>query len=225
MLDQKTFIQNIVEFPQLKRTTINGKRHYHREGDISRAYPSVTSITSLKSRKSIQEWRARVGEAEANRITTKATRQGTKAHALIEHYLVSDLLPESMPNEYELFKMFKAQADEHIDNIRTIEGQMMSDYLRCAGTVDLIADYDGKISIIDWKTSSRPKKEEWVTGYFMQESAYAVMFEENTNIPVSQLVTIVACSTGEVQVFKTNRDKWIGEFIRYRDQYEAENND
>jgi genome maintenance exonuclease 1 len=130
-----------------------------------------------------------------------------------------------MPNEYELFKMFKAQADEHIDNIRTIEGQMMSDYLRCAGTVDLIADYDGKISIIDWKTSSKPKKEEWVTGYFMQESAYAVMFEENTNIPVSQLVTIVACSTGEVQVFKTNRDKWIGEFIRYRDQYEAENND
>ena len=121
--------------------------------------------------------------------------------------------------------MFKAQADEHIDNIRTIEGQMMSDYLRCAGTVDLIADYDGKISIIDWKTSSKPKKEEWVTGYFMQESAYAVMFEENTNIPVSQLVTIVACSTGEVQVFKTNRDKWIGEFIRYRDQYEAENND
>jgi ATP-dependent exoDNAse (exonuclease V) beta subunit len=177
----------------------------------------------MKSRKAIKEWRARVGDAAANAITKKATNQGTKAHELIEHYLVGDELPKHMPNEYDLFQQFKSEANDKINNIKSIEGQMMSDYLRVAGTVDLIAEYDGKLSVLDWKTSARPKKEEWVDGYFMQAAAYAVMFEENTGTPISQLVLIIACGTGEKQVFIGKRDDWIGDFVQWRDQWELEN--
>jgi|TARA_R110000822_G_scaffold140325_10_gene278060 ATP-dependent exoDNAse (exonuclease V) beta subunit len=216
----KTFNLDLVEFPKLKRITVDGTRHYIREGSTQEPYPSVTSITSQLAKEGIKKWRKRVGAEVANAITTKATRQGTRAHILIEHYLESKELPESMPNEIELYLGFKKVADDHIDNIRSIEGQMMSDYLRVAGTVDLIAEYDGKLSVIDWKTSAKPKKEEWVSGYFMQESAYAVMFEENTKTPIQQLVTIISCSSGEMQIFIQKRDDWIQKFIDLRETYD-----
>ena len=222
-MTNKKFNLDIVEFPKLKRVTVNGTRHYIREGDeVQEPYPSVTSITSQLAKEAIKKWRKRVGAETANKITTKATRQGTKAHILIEEYIQGHELPESMPNEMELYLGFKKIANARIDNIRSIEGQMMSDYLRVAGTVDLIAEFDGKLSVIDWKTSAKQKKHEWVHGYFMQEAAYAVMFEENTSIPISQLVTIISCTSGETQVFKTNRDKWIGEFQKWRAQYKLE---
>ena len=166
-MTNKVFNLDIVEFPKLKRITVDGTRHYIREGDeIQEPYPSVTSITSQLAKEAIKKWRKRVGTKKANAITTKATRQGTKAHILIEEYIQGHELPESMPNEMELYLGFKKIADAHIDNIRSIEGQMMSDYLRVAGTVDLIAEYDGKLSVIDWKTSAKQKKHEWVHGYF-----------------------------------------------------------
>jgi len=125
-----------------------------------------------------------------------------------------------MPNEYELFKNLQKVADEHIDSLRSVEGQMMSDYLRVAGTVDLVAEWNGRLAVIDWKTSLKPKKKEWAEGYFMQEAAYAVMFEENTQLPVDTLVTIIACETGDVQIFEEKRDDWINKFIEFRDDYE-----
>jgi ATP-dependent exoDNAse (exonuclease V) beta subunit len=217
----KVFNLDIVEFPKLKRITVDGTRHYIREGDeVQEPYPSVTSITSQLAKEAIKKWRKRVGTKKANAITTKATRQGTKAHILIEEYIQGHELPESMPNEMELYLGFKKIADAHIDNIRSIEGQMMSDYLRVAGTVDLIAEYDGKLSVIDWKTSAKQKKHEWVHGYFMQEAAYAVMFEENTQVPIQQLVTIISCSDGEQQIFVEKRDDWIQKFIELRETYD-----
>lgn len=132
-------------------------------------------------------------------------------------------LSEHLPNQYDLFKQLKTVADEYIDNIRSVEGQMMSDYLRVAGTVDLVAEFDGKLSIIDWKTSLRPKKKSYIDSYFMQEAAYAVMFEENTGIPVSRLVTIIANEAdGRPQVFVENRDTWIGKFVELRDEYDRD---
>lgn len=125
-----------------------------------------------------------------------------------------------MPNEYELFKNLRNVADENIDNLRSVEGQMMSDYLKVAGTVDLIAEWNGQLAVIDWKTSLKPKKKEWAEGYFMQEAAYAVMFEENTKMPVNKLVTIIACETGEVQIFEEKRDDWIWKFIEQREEYD-----
>lgn len=124
-----------------------------------------------------------------------------------------------MPNEYELFVNLRNVANEHIDNLRSVEGQMMSHYLKVAGTVDLIAEWDGRLAVIDWKTSLKPKSMDRLEGYFMQEAAYAVMFEENTKIPVDTLVTIIACETGEVQVVKQKRDDWIGKFMKLRSEY------
>jgi ATP-dependent exoDNAse (exonuclease V) beta subunit len=105
-----------------------------------------------------------------------------------------------------------------------VEGRMMSDHLRAAGTVDCIAEFNGKLSVIDWKTSRRLKKREWVENYFMQAAAYAVMFEENTGIPIEQLVIAMACETGETQLFVEHRDDWIGEFLKLREEYDKRPN-
>jgi|TARA_R100000455_G_C6270593_1_gene126479 genome maintenance exonuclease 1 len=221
MLIHKEFKRDIIEFPKLKRITVNGTRHYIQEGrESSTPYPSVTSITAQKNKEAIKQWRKRVGEAKANAITTKAARRGTKAHILIEQYISGLEVEQSMPTEFELYKKFHETANESIDNIRSIEGQMYSDYLRVAGTVDLVAEYNGKLSVIDWKTSLKPKKEEWIHSYYMQAAAYAVMFEENTKLPISQLVVIIGCESGELQIFTAKRDDWIHKFIELREIYD-----
>ena len=123
-----------------------------------------------------------------------------------------------MPNVVFLFKGLQSVADKHIDNVRMVEGQMFSHHLQVAGTVDLIAEFDGRLSVIDWKTASREKSKKYINNYFKQESAYAVMFEERTGIPVDQLVTIIAHPEG-TQVFVEKRDDWIDGFKKLRELY------
>lgn len=194
----------------------------------SPTYPSVTTVLSKKSADGIKAWRARIGAEKAQAITTKAARRGTKTHLLIENYILGEQsLSESddriMPEDIELFNKLKIAADKSIDNIRVVEGQMMSDFLRVAGTVDCIAEYNGRLAVIDWKTSAKEKKKEWVDNYFMQAAAYAVMFEENTQIPIDTLVVIIAHDESyEPQIFVEKRDDWINEFIKYRDKFEQE---
>lgn len=226
----KVFNKQLITFPKLERVTINGERFYVRPGVDANGspitntpYPSVTTVLASRSKDAIKEWRARVGEAEAKAITAKASRRGTKAHKLIEQFLMGEPLEESMPTALDMFLMFKNQAIAHIDNIMVIEGQMMSDSLRVAGTVDLIAEWDGELAVIDWKTSSRVKNREYAEGYFMQEAAYATMFEENTGIPVNKLITVFACETGESVVFEESRDEWIDKFIQYRKLFDINN--
>lgn len=191
----------------------------------SPVYPSVTTVLSKKSAEGIKAWRKRVGEAKAQAITTKAARRGTKAHLLIEDYILGEDTHDDdriMPEDRELANKLKVAANKSIDNIRVVEGQMMSDFLRVAGTVDCIAEYNGRLAVIDWKTSAREKKKEWVDGYFMQAAAYAVMFEENTGIPIDSLVVVIAHDESyEPQIFVEKRDDWIHEFIKYREQYTA----
>jgi len=226
----KQFNKQLVSFPKLKRVTINGERYYVREEwdsmgtpSVSPPYPSVTTVLASRSRDGIMEWRRRVGEEQAKAITTKAARRGTKAHKLIEQYILGEPLEESMPNALDLFLMFRTKADNHIDNVRVIEGQMMSDSLRVAGTVDLIAEWNGELAVIDWKTASKPKHRDYVENYFMQEAAYAKMFEENTGIPITKLITVFACETGESVVFEESRDNWLDKFIQQRRRFDVEN--
>lgn len=185
----------------------------------------MTTVLSKKSAEGIKAWRKRVGEAKAQAITTKAARRGTKAHLLIEDYILGEDTHDDdriMPEDRELANKLKVAANKSIDNIRVVEGQMMSDFLRVAGTVDCIAEYNGRLAVIDWKTSAREKKKEWVDGYFMQAAAYAVMFEENTGIPIDTLVVVIAHDESyEPQIFVEKRDDWIHEFIKYREQYTA----
>ena len=210
-----------LDYKELKTKNIDGKRHYVTPNGN---YPSVTTVTSLAIKDGIKAWRERVGEKEANKIASQAARRGTKVHKICEDYLNNvDLNYEEIePINHFLFKQVKPILDTYLDEVYSVEGCLYSDYLRTAGRVDCVGVFDGKASIIDFKTANKRKRRSWISNYFMQESAYAVMFEERTNIPIGQLVTIIAVEQDEPQLFVERRDDHIMEFIKYRDQYEEQ---
>lgn len=226
-MERKEFTHDFVQLPEIKRVMVEGKRHYQLSDGECVPYPSVTTVLSgcKKTKKALHEWRRRVGAETANKVSRQATERGTSVHQLIEDYCMNkDSEGKIMPNAADMFSRLRDVADESIDNIKLIEGLMYSEYLRSAGTVDMVAEFNGTLSVIDWKTSTRRKTRSKCYNYFKQESAYAVMFEEMTGMPVTQLVTIVTDQEGGSQVFVEHRDEWIGEFIELRDQYERENN-
>lgn len=182
-----------------------------------KSYPSVTSVLGILGKKEIMEWRARVGEEEANRVSARAARRGTAVHTLCENYLLNKEV-EPGPFDLETFNSIRPFLDR-INNIHCLETQLYSDYLQVAGTVDCIAEFDGKTSIIDFKTSKRIKTRDDIHGYFMQTSAYAVMFEERTGIPVGKLVIIMSVDDEKPLLFVEKRDDWIHRFIELRQDY------
>lgn len=195
-----------VEIPTIKQINAPGGRKY--ETPTGKAYPSVTTVLGRLKAQAIQEWRNRVGEEEANKVMTKAARRGTNVHSMCEMYLKNDYQPmRYMPADVETFNTMRPYLNK-INNIHLLEGRLYSDHLQLAGTVDCIAEYEGKLSVIDFKTSLKPKKREWIDNYFMQESAYAIMYEERTGRPITQLVTIIAVDDHEPQVFVEHRDTW-----------------
>ena len=212
----------------LETETINGKRFYKTPEGL--LYPSVTTITSQHGKDKIIEWRKRVGEEEANRISTRASNRGTKVHKICENYLNNEEdyartnpahIHKTMPDTIAMFKSLQPLLDEHVNNIHALEIPLYSHHLKVAGRVDCIAEYDGKLSIIDFKTSGKLKEESWIKGYFMQCSAYAVMYEERTGIPVSQIVIMIAVESEHPQVFIKKRNDYIKDFISYREAYDA----
>ena len=203
------------EYPKLARTTVDGARLY--ETPSGRAYPSITTVTGLLKRQAIQEWRERVGAEEANKISGRASSRGTRVHSLCEDYL-SNL--EVTPNylDHELWQGITPLLDR-INNIHALETKLYSDHLEVAGTVDCIAEFDGKLSVIDFKTSSRVKSHDDIHDYYMQCSAYAVAFEERTNLPVSQLLIVMAVDDHDPLLFFEKRDNWIDKFKQLPEDY------
>ena len=210
----KTFIHH--DFPKLERDTkSDGTRLY--KTPSGRAYPSVTTVTGLHSAKGIAEWRKRVGEAEANRISGKASARGTRIHQYCEDYLRGNLFEADM-FDLEMFNSIKFLLDD-IDNIHALETPLYSDHLEIAGTVDCIAEFQGKLSIIDFKTASKPKDRDDIHNYFMQCAAYSVAFEELTKIPVTRLVILMAVDNDDPRWFIEKRDNWVGGFRKLRLDY------
>jgi ATP-dependent exoDNAse (exonuclease V) beta subunit len=203
------------EYPKLARTTVDGARLY--ETPSGRAYPSITTVTGLLKRQAIQEWRERVGAEEANKISGRASSRGTRVHSLCEDYL-SNL--EVTPNylDHELWQGITPLLDR-INNIHALETKLYSDHLEVAGTVDCVAEFDGKLSVIDFKTSSRVKRHDDIHDYYMQCSAYAVAFEERTNLPVSQLLIVMAVDDHDPLLFFEKRNNWIDKFKQLREDY------
>ena len=198
--------------------TIGGKRVYE-IGDEK--YPSISTICSFRKRKSIAEWRARVGDAEANKISKRATTAGTTVHSMIEDYLNNELDLEKYADKH-LAKILFVQAKgmlSRINNIHFQEAPLYSHEFAIAGRVDCIAEFDGKLSIIDFKTSSKEKKEEWIEGYLVQETGYAKMYEERSGIKVEQIVTLITCQTGDTQVFIKNPDDYVPLLRDYIQEY------
>ena len=166
------------------------------------SYPSVTTVIGEKKKKSIMEWRRKVGEDEANAISKRATTRGNKCHKLAEDYLSNKPLDRYRDDVLSLglFHQIRPYIDK-INNIHALEESLYSHTLKLAGRVDCIAEYDNELAIIDFKTSTKFKREEWVQDYFSQETAYAIMFQELTGVKVKQLVTIIAVETGTPQIF------------------------
>ena len=214
-------------FTEMKRLMEDQVRYYQVDGDVT--YPSVTSIISFISREKFASWRAKVGEKEANRITKHATTRGTKLHRVFEEYLQNgdykSLSEYQTPLVNLMFNSAKSELDKRLSNIYQQETNMYSDRLCLAGTVDLICDVDGELSIVDFKTSEKTKPEEWLEDYFVQLSAYWAMFSEKTGVVPKKLVVFLVAESGEVQIvertnpldyLKTLRD-YVSKFIQYRD--------
>ena len=197
---------------------VGGKRVYE-VGD--QKYPSISTICSFRNRKSIAEWRARVGAEEANKISKRATTAGTTVHSMIEDYLNNELELEKYDGKH-LAKILFTQAKPmlaRINNIHFQEAPLYSHEFAIAGRVDCIAEFDDKLSIIDFKTSSKEKKEEWIEGYLVQETGYAKMYEERSGIKVEQIVTLITCQTGDTQVFIKNPDDYVPLLRDYIQEY------
>jgi len=182
-------------------TSDNGRLYVTPEGN---KYPSVTTVIGAKQKQSIIEWRKRVGEKEANRISSRAALRGTNLHSMNEDYLNNMFNEEKYKDKVLPLFMFKHLKPflNRINNIHVLEGALYSDKLKLAGRVDCIAEYENELAIIDFKTSTEPKKREWIENYIAQECAYAMMYYERTGIKVKKLVTLIACEDGEIQVFQ-----------------------
>ena len=201
-----------IDISEIKTQNVDGKRYYVTPSGAK--YPSITTVLSILSKQGIMEWRRRVGAEVANAISTKAARRGTHVHSMCEDLLNNKLdLKKFLPVDVEMFKTIELIIIEKIDKIHAQEAALYSDYLGVAGRVDVIAEWEGRLSVIDFKTSSKPKKKEWISSYFQQTSAYAVMFEERTGIPVDQLVVLIAVDQNEPQIFVEKRDNHIQDCI------------
>jgi len=210
----KTF--NFVEFDRsridlpIQQINEEGKRSY--QTPDGNKYPSITTVMSWLSASAIAEWRRRVGNEEANRVSKKATKRGTALHTVCENYIANEEdLGDVQYDVRDLFQMIRPIIDD-IDNVYCQETRLYSDYIGVAGTADCIAEFRGRRSIIDFKTSKKIKTADMIHSYFMQASGYAVMFEELTGIAIPQLVIIMASDEGPV-LFVEKRDNWINKLI------------
>lgn len=214
MSRNKIFKHNFV--PEVEMTTemINGKRHYVLP-DGSK-FRSVTTVLSDKLDKTaLLEWRKKVGEEEANKISTQAARRGTSVHSIAERYVLNEenYFRDEVPSSIDSFISLKSILDTNVDNILGVELPLYSRALRTAGRCDLIAEYLGQPAVIDFKTSRKLKKEEWIESYFLQTTCYSMMFEQIYGIKIPKIVIMIAVDNEGPQVFIKDRNKYVDRVI------------
>ena len=206
----KKFKHQKINLPEIKATTTDGVRLY--ETPEGNKYPSITTVLSVRNKKGLFEWRKRVGEDVANYVARKAANRGTSVHHMCEDYLNNDFDEEKHKKKflpYVLFNQLRESVLQKVDNIYAQECGLYSDKYKVAGRVDCIAEYDGKLSIIDFKTSSKERSDDWNESYYIQASAYAEMFEERTKIAINQVVILVVTEDGVVQEFVKNKTEYL----------------
>ena len=189
-------------------------------------YPSITTVLSILSEDAIKAWRARVGEEEANRISKTASNRGTAVHDLLERYVnnESDFDKEVEPHIMQSFYDVKPVLDKCLTKVYAQEAGLYSERLGVAGRVDCVGEWNGIDSIIDYKTSKKLKKKEWIDSYFMQSTAYAIMWEERTGIPINQIVVVIAVDNEEPQIFIEKRENWTEKLIQTIAEYKSRKN-
>ena len=206
--DMKSFshVPLTTQLPDIHTETIKGKRFYVTpEGN---KYPSITTVLSGRNSEGIVKWRKSVGNDVANQIMRQAASRGTAVHQLVEDYLNNEELSKQDVLPTALFTLLKPELD-NINNIRIQEGGLYSDYYGVAGRVDCIADYKGVLSVIDFKTSTKDKKEEWIENYFIQTSAYCEMYEELYGKSIDQIVILIVTEEGSTQTFVKDKKDYL----------------
>ena len=220
--EMKTFTHAPIpdeQIPEVFTETINRKRFYVTPD--GNKYPSITTVLGGRAKEGIMAWRKRVGEDVANNIMRTAAKRGTAVHELCENYLNNEELGNQEVLPLAMFTLLKPELD-NINNIVMQEGGLYSDRWGIAGRVDCIADYDGKLTVIDFKTSTKEKKEEWIENYFIQCTAYCEMFEERYGRAIDQIAVLIVCEDGGVQTFVKDKKDYIDLLQPAIDEFWAE---
>jgi len=214
----KSFTHNLLDLPDLQTQEFDNKRYYITpEGNYR---PSITTLLGQTSKEGMINWRKSIGEEVADKISSYACDVGTLVHEHIEKYIKNQKNPleNCTPHSKYMFNGIVEYVDL-IDNILVQESALYSDVLKIAGRTDCIAEYEGEMSIIDFKTARKEKKEEWIGNYFVQGTAYSLMLEEMTGIKVNN-ITIIMCTYDSVPlIFKTKRHKHYKALAELLDKY------
>ena len=195
--------------PNTKGKKIEGYRFYDIDGQN---YPSVTSVLGIRKKEGLVKWRESIGEDVANWEMNRAARRGKSFHKLVEQYLnnetpsIRDVLPLG------LFRLAKPYIDQ-INNIRLLEKIMVSPKLTIAGQVDCVAEYNGKLSVIDFKSANKERKEDWIENYFLQCTAYSSMYEETFGEKIEQIVVLLAAEDGTMTAYVKDPQDYMEELV------------
>ena len=210
----KNFVQlDESKLPTTKGKNIDGFRFYAVE---DKHYPSITTVLGAIPKPGLMKWRKSVGEDAAKWEMNRAARRGSATHTLVEQYLkgetpsIRDVLPLGM------FRLLKPYLDQ-VDNIHCLETIMYSNKLTVAGQVDCIAEYNGKLSVIDFKTANKERVDSWNENYYIQCTAYAIMYEELFGTPIEQIVILQAGEDGSCKAFVKNKadyEEKLGDAIK-----------
>ena len=209
--------------PKTKGRRVDGHRFYEIDG---KNYPSITTVLNIRKKEGLTKWRESVGEGAANWEMARAARRGKSTHTLIEQYLKSETPSERSVLPLGLFKLLKPYIDQ-INNIHLLEAIMYSHKLTVAGQVDCVAEYNGKLSVIDFKTANKERVESWIENYFLQTTGYAIMYEELFGKPIEQVVVLIAGEDGSMTAFikeKKDYEEKLGQSIKDFYKYFDEKN-
>ena len=210
-------------WPDLVIHTHEGMRFY--EAPDGNKYPSITTVLGKQpgKQKGLREWRERIGEEQARIVSGKAARRGTAFHNICEDYLngVEDITHHKDKNflAYCMFGEMKSYLDEKIQHVVLQEQTMYSPKYKVAGRCDFIGVYNNTLAVVDFKTTTTPKKEEWIEDYFIQCTAYASMYEEHTDIGIDDIVIMMVAEDGQVQIFEKRTKDYVEKLETMMDQF------
>lgn len=192
----------------------SGRKYKTPDGNV---YPSVTTVLGTVNVPYLLEWKMKVGEANAKKISEAAAARGTRVHSWCEGHLkgIQHIVPYTRMDEFKMFQNMIPELDK-FEEVHALEQRLWSDKLRVAGTVDCIAKIDGKMYIVDFKTSTGMKTRYDIDSYFMQVAAYSVAWYERTGMLISNSRVIITTQDDGVFVFDEPVKEWVGKFAELR---------
>jgi len=189
-------------FPKLRQVNLAEGRVYQVFG-TEIAYPSITRVLGAKPKPQLEAWKKKVGHQKAQAEAQFAARKGTTLHKLAELYLDNQELPPVLPHVAELWMNLRPWLGHHVTCVYAQEQDICSHMLKVAGRLDLLADVDGELAVVDIKNAKRIKKREWVRSYFVQGTFYSLAVFEAVGRVVKKIVLPICSPEGfQVEVAK-----------------------